>query len=100
MTFRLLSSDDAKIKNIVKHLENILNIPEGSIPLSRGLGLKWRVLSEIPPNMENDIATDIVEKLEKYEPGISVKEVTFSYQEDGETVADIHIEKSDRFNEY
>lgn len=92
--------DNIKIKNISKCLENILNIPEGSIPLSRGMGLKWNVLSKIPPDMENDIATDIVEKLERYEPRVSVKEVTFSYQEDGEVLINIHIEKGDKFNEY
>jgi phage baseplate assembly protein W len=100
MEFKLLSSDNIKIKNISKCLENILNIPEGSIPLSRGMGLKWNVLSKIPPDMENDIATDIVEKLERYEPRVSVKEVTFSYQEDGEVLINIHIEKGDKFNEY
>ena len=100
MEFKLLSSDNIKKKNISKCLENILNIPEGSIPLSRGMGLKWNVLSKIPPDMENDIATDIVEKLERYEPRVSVKEVTFSYQEDGEVLINIHIEKGDKFNEY
>lgn len=93
MKFTFTPSENLQITNIGKCLENILNIPEGSIPLSRGMGLRWTGLSKIPPDMENDVATDIVEKLERYEPRISVKEVTFSYQKDGEVTVNIRIEK-------
>lgn len=100
MKFTFASTGKAPAEDIGRCLENILNIPEGSIPLSRGMGLRWTGLSKIPAEMENDIATDIVEKVEQYEPRVSVKEVEFSYPDDGEVLINIHIEKSDKFNEY
>ncbi|MCI8950031.1 MAG: hypothetical protein HFG49_08315 [Lachnospiraceae bacterium] len=80
-------------QEISKNLQNIFCIPAGSIPLNRKLGLSWQNLSQIPPDMENDYATELIEKAEKFEPRVSVDEVTFHYDTDGNVIVDIALEK-------
>lgn len=85
----------SEIQDICRCLDNILSIPSGTIPLARGLGISWAGLSKIPADAENDIATEIIEKIERYEPRVAVDEVTFEYDENGAVVANIIIEKGD-----
>ncbi len=82
-------------EDITKCLTNILNIPEGSIPLARRLGVSWGSLSQVPPDMENDYATEIIEKIEEFEPRASVSDVSFSYGDGGTAMASIVLEKGD-----
>ena len=83
MEFKLVSGEDfssAEMQELAKCLENLLNIPEGSIPLARKMGMSWANLSRIPADMENEYATELIEKIEEFEPRVSVSEVTFSYE--------------------
>lgn len=91
----MLIADEAlsEFEEISGCINNILSIPAGSIPLDRGLGISWANLSKIPPDLENDIATEIIEKIENYEPRVSVDEVTFSYDDKGAAIANIVLRK-------
>lgn len=94
MELRLLSDGNiTEIEDISKCINNILSIPAGSLPLARGLGISWTNLSKVPPELENDIATEIISKLSEYEPRISVREVTFGYDEEGKVITNIAVEK-------
>lgn len=97
MKFIITSSEISNIDEIAKCINNITSIPAGSIPLSRGMGINWVNVSKIPPDMENDIATEIVEKVEAYEPRVSVSEVTFTYDNDGMATANIILRKGDGY---
>lgn len=96
MVFNFSSeADKAELKDICRCLENLLNIPSNSIPLARGMGISWSNLSQIPPNLENDIATEIIEKVEEYEPRIAVSEVTFTYDSAGMAAINIVLEEGE-----
>lgn len=82
-----------EIENIAECIKNILSIPAGSIPLARELGLKWSILSQIPPDLENDYATEIITKVERYEPRVLVREVAFEYKEGGEVKVNIVLKE-------
>jgi phage baseplate assembly protein W len=85
--------DQETMDDIKECIDNILRIPEGSIPLARGLGTSWSSLSEITPDMENDYAVEIVEKIETYETRVAVDEVTFEHDPDnGEVIVRIIFE--------
>jgi phage baseplate assembly protein W len=93
MKFNFISDNESEeINNIIDCLQNILAIPEGSIPLNRGLGLKWSSLSSVPEDLENDYATDLMEKVEEWEPRVEVESVEFEYGEDGQVTVNVHIE--------
>lgn len=83
----------SEIEDIAKCITNILSIPSGSLPLARKLGLSWTNLSKIPPDLENDIATEIIGKLAEFEPRVAVNEVTFHYVEESGVIVNIRVEK-------
>lgn len=85
----------SEFENITQCINNILSIPSGSIPLNRGIGISWTNLSKIPPEMENDIATEIIEKVEEYEPRVSVSNVTFDYDINGVATVNIDLERGE-----
>ena len=95
MKFNITSSGISNIEEISKCINNILSIPAGSVPMTRGLGINWVNLSNIPPDMENDIATEIIEKVEEYEPRVTVSEVTYDYDTDGMATVNINLRKGE-----
>lgn len=84
-----------EIEDISRCLDCILGIAEGSCPMNRGLGVNWDILDGIPPDMENEAATDIMEKVDEYEPRVSVEEVSFRHNTEGEAVVTITLGKGD-----
>lgn len=98
MEFHFLYQDGftpTEMEEIAKNMQNLSCIPEGSIPLSRRLGLTWNNLSQIPPDMENDYATEMIEKTEEFEPRVSVSEVAFRYDAEGKAAADVVLGKGE-----
>lgn len=93
MTFYVKSEDDmAKIENITECLRNICAIPEGSMPLNRGVGLSWALLDGPPIDMENEYTAELAEKVEQYEPRVKVTRVSFSHSAEGESEVTIEVE--------
>lgn len=87
--------ENAEMQDICRCMTNILSIPAGTVPLSRELGISWANLSSIPADIENDVATEIIEKVERYEPRVTVSEVDFEYDDNGNVTANITIERGD-----
>ena len=81
--------------DIGRCLNNIANIPRGSLPLVRGLGLGWESLSEVPEDMESEYTVEAVEQFAKYEPRISVREIQFQHQTDGASRTAVIFEEGD-----
>ena len=93
MQFSFTTDDKSEeMADAIRCLENILSIPEGSIPLNRGIGLSWASLSSVPEDIENDYATELMEKVEEYEPRVRVTDVQFTHGENGSTSASIQVE--------
>ena len=84
--------DSNKVEDIRRNLNNLFKISEGTIPLIRGLGLSISSVSKIPVDLENDIVTDIVAKVDTYEPRVSVSNVEFEHTQDGETKITVYLE--------
>lgn len=81
-----------EIEDIKRNINNIMSIPAGSIPLSRGLGVSWSNLDNISEDLENDIITELAEKIAEYEPRVSLSEVTFDYDTNGKATLNIVLE--------
>lgn len=84
--------DKSEVEDIRRNLNNLFKISEGTIPLTRGLGLSINNVSKIPVDLENDIVTDIVAKVDTYEPRVSVSNVAFEHTQDGETKIKVYLE--------
>lgn len=97
MQFSFTTDDKSEeMTDAIRCLENILSIPEGSIPLNRGVGLSWASLSSVPEDIENDYATELMEKVEEYEPRVRVTDVQFTHGENGSTSASIQVEMAEQ----
>lgn len=91
MEFSFKSAENSEVmQDIMRCLNNIIAVPEGSLPLMRGLGLDWDVVSDLPEELENEYATDLIEKVEEWEPRVSVENVEFEH--DGEGGVKVNIE--------
>lgn len=95
MNFYFRSEEQTEEMNdIVRCLNVLCSVPEGSMPLARKFGLSWRMLSEIPLEMENDFATEIVSKALQFEPRVRVMQTDFQHDsEHGESNVFITIER-------
>lgn len=85
--------DEEEMREILDNLHNICSLREGSMPMSRGMGLSWAMLDAIAPDAENDLVTELVDKVNRFEPRASVESVTFKHSDDGEMIATIEIER-------
>ena len=85
-----ITTDD---KNIEECVRTICSVPRGSVPGSRGIGLSWELLDSIPPDVENDMVTDLADQMNRYEARASLNGVEFTVDEDGTLNAEIDIEE-------
>ena len=85
----------SELEDIGKCIKNLTNIPAGAVPLARGMGISWAGLSQVPEDLQNDYATELIEKIEEYEPRVTVREVTFSCDSQGQATVHAVLEKED-----
>ncbi|MEY8396190.1 hypothetical protein AALB64_15470 [Lachnospiraceae bacterium 45-P1] len=96
MRISLQTEEEQKeLKDIVRCLNNIANIPKGSIPLMRGMGLGWESLSEVPEDMESEYTVEAAEQFARYEPRIQVQEIQFEHKTDGTSLAAVIFAEGD-----
>lgn len=92
--------NDSEIKDILRNLNNIFRLSEGTVPLLRGLGLSIDNVSKIAVDLENDIVTDMVSKVDLFEPRVSVSSVDFFHDQNGKTIIKVYLEKGTENGEY
>ena len=69
------------IEEITQNVATILLTPKGSVPLDRAFGTSWMFVDRNTPAAESRIVSDVLDALEKYEPRIKIKEITFETNE-------------------
>jgi hypothetical protein len=84
------SGDDAE--DIARCLQNLYQTLEGTCPLDRSFGLSQDILGATTDAAQNDLAVEIIEKTEKYEPRVSVREVNFTANDEGMIQAEVILE--------
>ena len=77
-------------------LETLLSVREGSQPMDRDFGINLDEVTSYPLDVaENMLSLEIIEKVERYEPRVSVESVEFDHNTDGQLVPIIHIVKAE-----
>lgn len=79
----ILEMENKEKKEIIENLTLLYAIPAGSVPLDRELGISQEYLDAPLPVAENQVALEIMEKTEQYEPRMEVEEVTFQMNDKG-----------------
>lgn len=84
----VFSTDETseEMKDIIRCQKNLYNIPRGSFPLARDLGLSWDLLSQATPDGENEFAVEVVSQTQKYEPRVVITSCTFEEDPDSGTI--------------
>ncbi|MFR4350583.1 MAG: hypothetical protein ACLT3H_02820 [Roseburia sp.] len=90
----------SEIEQIKTGLRVLYATKAGSQPMDREFGLNIDFIGTPLPVAKNKFTLEVVRKTAMYEPRVSVKEVTFSEdQERGMLVPEIHFEKGATRNE-
>jgi len=65
------------IDEIIQNVRIILTTPVGTVPLDRDFGVSWMFIDQPTPKAIASAKSEIVEKVERYEPRVRVTEVSF-----------------------
>lgn len=77
-------------------LETLLSVREGSQPMDRDFGINLDEVTSYPLDVaENMLSLEIIEKVERYEPRVSVESVEFDSNTDGQLAPFIHFVKAE-----
>ena len=68
---------ESREEEILQNIENLLTTPKFSVPLDRDFGLSQRFIDKPLPVAEMVFRSEILDAIEKYEPRVSIGDVTF-----------------------
>lgn len=88
-------ADDAD--DIRACLHNLFSTPAGTIAGDRDFGLSWAALDSVPSELEPTYSLEIMEKVDRYEPRMSVTEVVFAWSEEG-PVVNVYLDRKENTN--
>lgn len=74
---------------IFRCLRTLLMTPAGSVPLDRNFGINQTALGYPMEAAQSMLAAEIMEKVMKYEPRVSVPEVEFTATPEGQLIAKV-----------
>ena len=81
IAFEYGTGSEAEREEIIRCVRNIIMTPVGTCPLYRDFGINTSFVDYPIDVAQNMCAVEIMEKVERYEPRVSVSEVTFSTDE-------------------
>lgn len=85
-------SDIDEVEEITRNLRTLLLTPAGTCPLDRDFGLDNSLFLGLPMDVaQNAMAVEIMDKVDKYEPRVTVREVTYTATETGQIIAKVAI---------
>ena len=64
----ITSENDEEMREILKGLEMLLSVPEGSMPCNRDFGISWSNLDLPKEELENEYATALIIKAAEGSP--------------------------------
>lgn len=68
---------ESREEEILQNIENLLTTTKFSVPLDRDFGLSQRFIDKPLPVAEMVFRSEILDAIEKYEPRVSIGDVTF-----------------------
>ena len=80
------------VEDILRCLRNLILTPVGTVPLDRDFGIDQSILGLPIDAAQSLLAVEIIDKVERYEPRVSVTEVELTATIDGKITAKVVIE--------
>ena len=91
ISFNYGDSSEAERKEIIRNVQTLLTTPVGTCPLYRDFGLDVSALDYPLDIAQNLIAVAAIEAIEKWEPRVTVKDLTFQPDTSGQLKAKVVI---------
>lgn len=79
-------------EEILRCIRNLIMTPVGTVPLNRDFGIDQSILGLPIDAAQSLLAVEIIDKVERYEPRVSVSEVELTANIDGQIIAKVVIE--------
>jgi phage baseplate assembly protein W len=79
-------------EEILRCIRNLIMTPVGTVPLDRDFGIDQSILGLPIDTAQSLLAVEIIDKVERYEPRVSVSEVELTANIDGQIIAKVVIE--------
>ena len=79
--FSILGFNGRKVEELKKNLTTLLGTRAGTQPADRDFGISWDCLDEVPEAAESLFFLEVSKKVEKYEPRIAIKDISFEHKE-------------------
>lgn len=80
------------ISEISETINTIITTPKGTVPLDRNFGIDISILDK-PINLAQGLLTvEIIKQVQLYESRVSVKEVTFTPDENNNLIPKVRVE--------
>lgn len=79
-------------EEILRCIRNLIMTPVGTVPLNRDFGIDQSILGLPIDAAQSLLAVEIIDKVERYEPRVSVSEVELIANIDGQIIAKVVIE--------
>lgn len=79
-------------EEILRCIRNLIMTPLGTVPLNRDFGIDQSILGLPIDAAQSLLAVEIIDKVERYEPRVSVSEVELTANIDGQIIAKVVIE--------
>lgn len=87
------------VQEIMHNVLTLIATPAGTCAGDRSYGIAQDLVDAPRPVVENQLAIEVAEKLEDYEPRVEVMDVEFSSREDGQIIARFLIGPNDEYIE-
>lgn len=91
ISFEYGAGENAEEKEIIRNVRTILITPLGTCPLYRQFGVNMTFLDYPLDVAQNLFAVEVIEAVERWEPRVIVKEVTFEADMEGKLRAKVVI---------
>lgn len=79
--------DDAD--DVMRCVKNLILTPAGTIPLARDFGIDQSILGKPLNVAQSELAVEIIDKVDKFEPRASVEEITLEANADGQIIVKV-----------
>ena len=86
----LIASESEKA-DIIQCIRTLILTPEGTVPLYREFGLNTEFIGAPQGVAENLLAVEIMDKVDKYESRVTVREVSCTATATGQLIAKVAI---------
>ena len=76
--FKITVENTEHEEELVRTVTALFGTKAGSQPADRDFGISWECLDDIPEVAENLFYLEAVQKVEKYEPRVQIRDIVFA----------------------